>query len=35
MKEDIEYIDEWFQDNEVMSSEDYNNLMLKAEQERK
>jgi hypothetical protein len=25
----IEAIDEWFQNNEVMSKEDYDNLMMK------
>lgn len=33
MKDRIDYVDDWFNENEVMSREDYDNLMLKFDKE--
>lgn len=35
MKDDIDYFDEWFWDNEVMTKQDYDNLLKRMDEERK
>ena len=35
MKDTIDYIDEWFQENEVMNRNDYDDILIKIEKENK